>query len=291
MSVQTARRSAVRVAPGAGALQRLLRGKVTDILVLAALLIAWEAAVRLGEIPRWFLPAPSEIALALWRGFAIGIESRGGYIVHIRQTVYETFVGFCLGSSLGILLGMLISQFKVARRLLLPYILAFQSLPKVAVAPLFLIWFGIGDESKLAVVILITFFPVLVNSIAGFSSVEQSRIDLLRSLAATRSQIFRKVVFPSALPFIFAGLEMAAVFSLVGALVGEFMGGTAGLGILLIQRQVALDTAGVFAVFCILSLLGIVLTSIVQFARDRLLFWAPSSKRARTRTVRGPISA
>jgi NitT/TauT family transport system permease protein len=291
MSVQTARRPAVGTAPSTGALQRLLSGKVTDLLVLVALIAAWEAAVRLGEIPRWFLPAPSEIALALWRGFAVGLESRGGYVTHIRQTVFETFVGFFFGSALGILLGMLISQFKVAERLLLPYILAFQSLPKVAVAPLFLIWFGIGDESKLAIVILITFFPVLVNSIAGFSSVEQSRIDLLRSLAATRQQIFRKVLFPSALPFIFAGLEMAAVFSLVGALVGEFMGGTAGLGILLIQRQVALDTAGVFAIFFILSLLGIVLTFIVQFVRNRLLFWAPSGKRTRSRTVRGPISA
>ena len=143
----------------------------------------------------------------------------------------------------------------------------------------------------MAIVILITFFPVLVNAIAGMNSVEESKIDLLRSLGANRRQIFTKVVFPSALPFIFAGLEMAAVFSLVGALVGEFIGGTAGLGILLLNRQSALDTAGVFAVYIILSALGIALSQLVQLAKRKLLFWAPSAQRERTRSVRGPISA
>lgn len=268
-----------------------VRTWLTNLAGLLGLLVVWELVVQIAQVPRHILPAPSSVVQALWAGFAVDPTARGGYYRHIAQTLFETFVGFFFGSALGIGLGVAISQFRSVERFLMPYVVAFQSLPKVAVAPLFLIWFGIDWQSKMAIVILITFFPVLVNSIAGMSSVEESKIDLLRSLGATRRQIFTKVVFPSALPFIFAGLEMAAVFSLVGALVGEFIGGTAGLGILLLNRQAALDTAGVFAVFIILSLLGIILSQLVQLAKKKLLFWAPSAQRGRARAVRGPISA
>ncbi len=136
----------------------------------------------------------------------------------------------------------------------------------------------------MAIVCLITFFPVLVTSIAGFKAVDIDRIDLMRSISATRWQIFTKVKFPGALPYIFAGLDMAAAFSVVGAIVGEFVGAQAGLGVLILQMEAQLDTAGSFSVFVVLSLLGIVLTAILRAIRLRLLSWMPSDE------SHGPVS-
>jgi NitT/TauT family transport system permease protein len=160
--------------------------------------------------------------------------------------------------------------------LLRPYIAAFQSLPKVAIAPIIVTWLGFGLLSKVAIVCLITFFPVLVTSLAGFRATDIDRIDLMRSLSATRWQIFIKVKFPGALPYIFAGLDMAAAFAVVGAIVGEFVGAQMGLGVLILQMEAQLDTAGSFAVFIVLSLLGITLTALLRLVRRRLLAWMPA---------------
>lgn len=142
--------------------------------------------------------------------------------------------------------------------------------------PIVIMWLGYGIGSKVAVVCMLTFFPVLVTSVAGFKAVDVDRVDLLRSMSATQWQIFRKAKLPSALPYIFAGLDMAAAFSVVGAIVGEFVGAQAGLGVLILQSDAQMDTGGSFAVLVILSLIGIALTKVLTLVRHRVLHWMPA---------------
>jgi NitT/TauT family transport system permease protein len=243
---------------------------------LVALLALIEACIRGFDIPSYIFPAPSEIFRSLVAGFAAPLTSKSAYYTHILTTVSEAMGSFVCGSILGIALGGLIAEFPLLRRLALPYVIGLQSVPKVALAPLFVVWFGLGMSSKIVLGILLTFFPLMVNTVAGFASVEKDRLELMQSLKAGSWKTFRYVKLPSALPFIFAGLEMAAAYSVLGAVVGEFVGGTSGLGVLMLNRNAALDIAGSMAALVLLAVLGIVLQKLVTLARNRLLFWAPS---------------
>ena len=169
----------------------------------------------------------------------------------------------------------------------MPYVVAFQTLPKLAIAPLFIIWFGYEIESKIFLAGLVAFFPLLVNTMVGLRSADQDQLDLLRSLSASRWTTFRKLQFPNALPFIFAGFEIAVVFSLLGALLGEFVGagmcmwggkGQCGLGVLLMQMSFAADTTGTFAILVLLSMIGLAMHKAVHFVKKRVLFWAPETE-------------
>jgi NitT/TauT family transport system permease protein len=147
-------------------------------------------------------------------------------------------------------------------------------MPKIAIAPLIIVWFGFGIGSKVVIAATVAFFPVLVNVIVGLKTIDQSKLDLMRSLDATRWQTFRMVKLPNALPFVFAGLDVAVVFSVLGAIVGEFVGAQQGLGNLILQFNFSLDIAGVFAVLILLSVLGVALHLIMQALQKRLIFWA-----------------
>src|SRR5207249_11818717 len=163
-----------------------------------------------------------------------------------------------------IILGALIAQFRVVERTFYPYLVALQTLPKIAIAPLIIVWFGFGISSKVIIAATVAFFPVLVNVIVGLKTVDAPKLDLMRSLSATRWQTFRFVTFPNALPFVFAGLDIAVVFSVLGAIVGEFVGSQRGLGNLILQFNTALDIAGMFAVLLLLAALGVALPLIMQ---------------------------
>jgi len=156
----------------------------------------------------------------------------------------------------------------------------FQSMPKVALAPLVVVWFGLGIASKVVSAALIAFFPLLVNTVVGLRSADEDRVDLMRSLDASELQIFWMLRVPSALPFVMAGLEVAMVLSLVGAIVGEFVGAEAGLGMLIQSRNFSMDVAGEFAVLFILAVMGLLLNSVLVSVRRRVLFWDPSQKAA-----------
>jgi NitT/TauT family transport system permease protein len=253
-----------------------LSRRASSILLLAALIAAWEFGTRFFHVPKFLLPPFSDVMTALYRGMAAGPLAKDGLWLHTFVTLSEILLGFFIGSAIGLALAILISESEWLDDLLRPYIAALQSLPKVAIAPIIVTWLGFGLMSKVAIVCLITFFPVLVTSIAGFRATDIDRIDLMRSLSATRWQIFIKVKFPGALPYIFAGLDMAAAFAVVGAIVGEFVGAQMGLGVLILQMEAQLDTAGSFAVFIVLSLLGITLTALLRLVRRRLLAWMPA---------------
>jgi NitT/TauT family transport system permease protein len=247
------------------------------LLTLAILLGLAEAALRFFAVPDYIMPTPSAIFLALVAGFRAPFASPAGFYIHILTTLYEALAAFGFGSAAGVAIGAAMVEFPPLRRHFLPYLIGLQSVPKVALAPLFVVWFGLGLAPKIALGMLLTFFPLLINTVAGLSGVETERIDLLQSLHASRWKIFCYVRFPSALPFIFAGLEMAAVYAVLAAVVGEFVGGDTGLGVLILSRNAALDIPGALAALVLLALMGILLQRLVTLARARVLFWLPMS--------------
>lgn len=249
---------------------------VLSPILLVVMLAVWEGGVRFFQIPSYMLPRVSNVLFGLYQGFAISPLSRGGYWLNGGVTLAEVLLGFVIGCTIGLVLGIVISQIRLLDATLRPYIVAFQCLPKVAIAPIIIMWFGYDITSKVVMVALLTFFPLLVNSMAGFHGVDLDRIELLRSLSATRWQIFWKVKFPSAMPFIFAGLDIAAVFAVVGAIVGEFVGAQLGLGVQILSMNAQMDTAGSFSVCIVLALMGLALNSAIRAVQRRVLFWAPS---------------
>src|SRR5262245_4005597 len=214
-------------------------------------------------------PAPSAVARSLAGGIRTGV-----YLDHFWVTLWEALAGFAIAAVTGIIAGAVIAQFRLVERTVYPYLVALQTLPKIAIAPLIIVWAGFGLSSKVIIAALVAFFPVLVNVIVGLKTIDQSKLELMRSLRASRWQIFRLVTFPNALPFVFAGLDIAIVFSVLGAIVGEFVGAQRGLGNLILQFNVTLDIAGVFAILILLAVLGIALHLIMQAIQRRVIFWA-----------------
>lgn len=231
--------------------------------------IVWEIVVRVFEISDLIVPAPSSILDALRASFV-----SGAIFPHLRITLSEILAGFVLGAVAALVLGCLVAQFRIVDRIVYPYIVSFQAVPKIALAPLLVIWFGFGITSKIIMTALVAFFPILVNTVAGLKSVEQDRLELMRALNASRWQTFRYVLFPTALPFIFAGLDVGVVLAVIGAIVGEFVGASGGLGYLLLFYQAELKNAYVFAILIVLAAIGMALHQIIVFAQRRLVFWS-----------------
>jgi NitT/TauT family transport system permease protein len=249
-------------------------------LLLVVVVLVWEYGVIWLDVPTYILPPPSRIAFAMWQGLDAGIFDRGGYWLHAGVTVAEVLLGFFIGSGVGLILGTVISQFRILEATLRVYLVAIQSLPKVALAPIIVMWFGFGLTSKVVIICLLTFFPLLITSMAGFKAVDAERLELMRALGARPWQIFWKVRFPSALPYIFAGLDMAAVLAVVGAVVGEFVGAQRGLGTLILSMNAQMDTAGTFSVFIILAVVGVVMYQAMRIIERRFLFWSGDHMRA-----------
>ena len=243
------------------------------LLLIVAFLAVWEGIVRLFSIPLFILPAPSAIFFALWNGMTSAL-----YLEHVWVTLVETLLGFALGSALAFAFGISVALSRRVEYFLYPFIVMFQAMPKVALAPLIIIWFGLGLTSKVVSAGLVAFFPLMVNTIVGLRSADEDRINLMRSLAATRGQIFWMLQLPNAMPYIFAGLEIAMIFALIGAIVAEFVGAQSGLGMLMQSMNFTMDVAGQFSVLLILSVLGLLLNSAVSEIRRRVLFWDPSQK-------------
>jgi NitT/TauT family transport system permease protein len=233
------------------------------------LLAAWELLPPAFGVSKLLVPPPSSIAASLKIVF-----ERGLLVENTLVTLFETLAGFVIGSSAAVFWAFLITRSPLIERALMPYLVGFQALPKVALAPLIVVWIGIGIESKITIAAIIAFFPVLINSIVGFSTVETEKIELMRSLVASRWQEFRIVIFPNSLPFIFAGLNVAIVFSITGALVGEFIGADRGLGNMLMQLNFNMDISGMFGILVVLALMGIALHGIIRLLHRRLVFWA-----------------
>jgi NitT/TauT family transport system permease protein len=239
-----------------------------SLVTFVALILLWELAVDLFGISRLILPKPSAIVSSLWDGFGSGSLTR-----NFGVTLYEVVAGFAIGAVGGLLLGALISQISLLEKVFYPYVVAFQTVPKVAIAPIIIIWLGFGTFSKVVITATIAFFPILANTIVGLRAAPADQIEMMVSLTANPLQIFWKVRVPQALPYIFVGLDVAIVLAVIGAIVGEFVGAQAGLGYLILQRNLSMDMAGVFAVLVILSAMGVGLHLLVQMLQRRIVFW------------------
>ncbi len=237
-------------------------------LVLAAMLLLWEGLVRWQDYPPFILPGPALVARKAWQMAVQGLLWR-----HVQATLLEIGLGLALGLSVALLLGYLLGKHTRLEQLLSPYIVASQTIPVVAIAPLLVIWFGSGLTSKVLVCALIVFFPTLVSTVVGIRNVDPDLRDLMASLRATPRQVFFKLELPAALPVIFGGLRLSVILAVVGAVVGEFVGADVGLGFLINLGRGVLDTPMIFVAVLCLVLVAQSLYAVVTLLERILLRW------------------
>jgi NitT/TauT family transport system permease protein len=243
---------------------------VYPILTFAALLLAWQFLVRYFGVPEYILPVPSEFLVKL-------VTARGLIWEHTLVTASEILLGFAFAAVISIPLGLLIVSIRPLEHSLYPLIVFFQLVPKIAVAPLFVVWFGFGPFPKILLTFLLCFFPTLVASMAGFRALDERVLYLTRSMGASGWQTFRYIRFPAALTYIFAGLKVSVVMAATGAIVAEFVGANAGLGYLLLRATSYLDMPLIFAVLVALSFVGILFSYGVQLLEGLLMPWQRKS--------------
>jgi NitT/TauT family transport system permease protein len=259
----TAPAAEVRVKPPSQARYRLY-----TLAIFILMLMLWEALPRFGFVNAILLPRFSDVAVAF-----VTLVQQPFFFGHFGVTLSEILIGFACGVTLGLSLGIMLSVSKAARAITYPFVVAFQATPKVVFAPLFVAWFGFGITSKIVMAIVISFFPVLINTLAGLESVPDNAKMLMRSIRASNMQTFFKVSLPHALPIIFAGIKAALVFSVIGAIVGEFIGASAGLGYLLNLYNYQLRIDRVFAVIVVLASIGAGGFFFLEWLDRKLIFW------------------
>jgi NitT/TauT family transport system permease protein len=241
------------------------------VVAIAGFFVFWEAAVRLFHIPSYLLPMPSEI-------FAEIIDNAGVLARNGQATLLVILASFVTSVAVGVPLALLISFSPFARRTIYPLIVFSQMIPKIAIAPLFVIWFGFGFTPKLLIAVLISFFAVVIQSIVGFTSLRPQPVRVAQSMGATAWDLFIKVRLPHALPNIFAGLKMAMASSAIGAIVGEFIASQQGLGYLVLVANGQMNTKLAFAGMMILSVMGIVLYFIVELVERSTTGWRTTQR-------------
>ena len=249
-----------------------MRDRLPAIALVAAILVAWEAYVRVAGVEPVVLPAPSRIAGALW-------DFRDDAARHALPTIIETVVGFLLAVVLAVAAAVAMDRTPLIRRAVEPILVTSQTIPVVAVAPLFLLWFGFGLLPKVLIVVLVTFFPIVVSLLDGFRTASLDAKDLLRSYGATDWQAFRKLRWPIALPAFFTGLRISVVYAVIGAVFGEYVGAREGLGIWMQLSQHAFRTDLVFGAIVLTSAISLVLYWVVGLVRRATIPWAPGVRR------------
>ena len=243
-------------------------------LVVAAIIGSWQGLVTLFSVPAWKLPAPSAIGAEL-------IDSWSLYLGHTLVTLEEVFIGFGVALVSGVLLAALIAFSPTFQRAIYPFIIASQTIPIIVIAPLLLIWIGYGITPKVIVVALIAFFPIVVNTVDGLRGVDPDMVNMMRTLGARRRQVFIKLQVPTALPFLFSGAKIAVTFSVIGAVIGEWVGASAGLGYLTRVSVPLFLTARSFGAVAILAVMGVSLFVGVAMLERLLLPWYHTERRQR----------
>jgi NitT/TauT family transport system permease protein len=248
--------------------QRARRDRIGSLVypigMMVAIVAFWEAAARLLSIPPYLLPAPSTIILSMGANSAVLLKES-------LSTTVEILLGFALSVAVGVPLALAIYLWRPFARSIYPLLVSSQAVPKVAVAPLFLVWFGFGLLPKVLIAFLIAFFPVVINTAMGLAALEREKIYLARSMGLGPFATFFKIQLPNALPSIFAGLKISITFAVVGAVVGEFVGGQGGLGYLLLIANGNMDTALLFAGIVALTVLGVVLFVLIGLIERLIL--------------------
>jgi len=247
---------------------RRLPDAVLALGLMAAVVVVWELAIRLFHVPTFVLPAPSAVVRSL-------IESRVQLASAAGSTSLEILLGFILAAAVGIAVALAIVYFERFGRALYPLIVLFQNVPKVALAPIFILWFGFDLAPKVVLIVVIAFFPVAIDMLAGLQSVDSSFVALMQSVGASRNKILLRVRIPHALPHLMAGLKVAITFSVIGAIVGEFAGASQGLGYVIEFASTQLETPVVFAALVVVSLLGSGFYYVSEWFERLIVPWAP----------------
>ena len=240
----------------------MLKRNLPSITAVVALLLLWQLVCMVGVIPAYMLPSPMEVLQAfvdelplLWENSLI--------------TLQEAFIGLLLGVSVGFLAALLMDAFHILYKAFYPLLIITQTIPSVAIAPLLVLWFGYEMTPKIILIVISTFFPVTVGLLDGFRSADKDAIGLLRSMGANRLQIFRYIKFPSALPQLFSGLRIAAAYSVVGAVISEWLGGFGGLGVYMTRVKKAFAFDKMFAVIFLIAAISLALMALVEFAEKK----------------------
>lgn len=251
------------------AIVSLLGYVLPPAVALTVLLVAWEVLVRLADVPVYIVPRPTQVLDRLMGDLSF-------FGSHGVVTLLEAMGGFLVGSAVAFSAATLMAHSRWVERTLFPLALLVKVTPIVAVAPLFVIWFGFGSPPKVLIASLITFFPVLVNALTGLRSVDPSALDYLRSLDASRTEVFFKLRIPSSLPYLFAAARIAVPLSVIGAVVGEWFTGDRGLGSVIIVAHNNIDMPTLFSAVIVLAFIGITLTVLTGYLEKRVLFWHES---------------
>ena len=245
--------------------QRIIELLVSTLFFIT-IPIAWELSVWFFSIPHYLLPPPSIIALSFAKNFNL-------LLFHAGVTLTEAFFGFLCANILGVLVAIAFSHSRTLAKSLYPFVIALKTTPLIAVAPLLILWFGNGIFSKIAAAALISFFPIIVNTVKGLESIDAEALDFLKSISASQWQIFTKLRFPTALPSIFSALKISSSLSVVGAIVGEFIGADKGIGFVILISSYHLETAEMFSAVIAAALIGIIFFLAVSLIERKVIFW------------------
>lgn len=249
------------------------------VVFVAVVLVLWWVATALKWVPPFIIPSPADT----WAAFS----NNAAYLAqHTWVTTYETLVGFVIAVVVGLFVAVVMVYSKGLEQTLYPVILFAQVIPKIAIAPLFIVWLGFGTSPKILVAVLMAFFPVVISGLAGLRAVDPEILQLTSTMGAGRAKTFLKVRLPAALPELLSGLKVAATLAVTGAVVGEFVGANEGLGYVILQANGNVDTAMLFAALIIMSVLGVLLFAIIQIAERFLIPWHASKRDVSANTVR-----
>lgn len=247
---------------------RLVNAGLSVALLVVVLGIV-EVISRSGLVSILLVPPPTSIVNALWDGLL-----RGVYFEPLLNSMWAGLAGFLIAVVLGFVSGGLLASLPRLERILFPYIVAFQSTPLIAIAPIIIIWVGFGIESKITVVVVVCFFPILVNTLQGLRLRDRDRQELALALGATKWQVFRYIRLPGSMPYVFAGLHVSAIFAVLGAIVAEFVGARDGLGTMMNEQRASFNVPGVFAILIILMVVGLAVNLSMKALERRATFWA-----------------
>lgn len=253
-------------AAAAGVRLTLARQVLLPVLVAVVLIAGWQTFIVLTNYPRVIVPAPSDIAFSI-------VANRALLLQHSWPTISTAVEGFLISTALGAVLGILVVSFRTVRDAIFPSLVAFQIIPKIALAPIFVIWLGTGLESRLAFTVFISFFSVLIAMADGLETVERSLLKLCRSLSATKLRVLVHVQLPTAVPFLLAGMKIAITMAMIGTIVGEFISSRAGLGYLILNAAGRLDTNLIMASIAVLCAWGLLLYGAIEILERMVKRW------------------
>lgn len=242
----------------------MLKRNLPSIAAVAALVLLWQTVCSLGWVPGYMLPSPVQVVQAFLSELPLLFENS-------LITLQEAFLGLLLGVTVGFVAAVLMDAFELLYKAFYPLLILTQTIPSVAIAPLLVLWFGYGMTPKIVLIVISTFFPVTVGLLDGFRSADRDAIGLLRSMGANRLQIFRHIKFPSALPQLFSGLRIAAAYSVVGAVISEWLGGFGGLGVYMTRVKKAFAFDKMFAVIFLISAISLALMALVELAQKKCM--------------------